>query len=177
MKKWIILGVVACFLVTGCCAAFANRVKGDDNPVGIGEKLNFYATEYIQWDEPCWLRVGAYHPVYAGGIPDLKEEAGRRSIAVGGLSVDILIDGIPLRKGVERSVVWRDDTPFSLDLPYPDEYDTKFTWYFVQFPPCYFDPGVHEIVIIATSNNPNSYMHELYATTPVIIDIELHVAE
>ena len=177
MKKWIILGISACLLVLGCSTAYADRVKGDDNPIGIGEQLNFNSVEFIRWDEPCWLRVGEYHPVYGGFIPDLKEAYDSSSMTRGGSSIDIYVNGKKLHKEVERSVVWRDDRPYPLDLPYPDEYDTKFTWYFVQFPAGYFEPGIHDIVIVATAHSPNSYIHEVYGTAPVVLEIELHVSE
>lgn len=164
-------------LLTVGVAALAGRVKDGEAPVGEGEKLNFFNVEYIDQDEPCWIRVGEYHPVYNGFIPGLKQECDTKQITRGGATVRIYIDGVQLHNEIERSVVWRSDVSYPFGDFHPDEYDTKYTWYFVQFPASYFTPGVHEVIIEAYASNPNSYLYEIYDGGGITIEIVLHVAE
>lgn len=169
MRQSMVLLVILGLLLTAGSVGLAKRDKGGQSPVGEGEWLNWNSVEYIDQDELCWIRVGAYGPVYPHSIPDVKEEFGIRNLANGIARVEIYIDGIQLHSEIKRSIVWRSDCTYPGSW-LPDEFDCKYTWYFVQLPGGYFASGVHYVTMVGSYPNPNG----LYTQT-VVWEITVHV--
>lgn len=176
MKRVALAVVIGGLLLAVGVGAMADRAKDGQFPVGIGEKLDFYSEEYISQGEACWLRAGLYHPVYPGYIADLKRAYGIKTLTEGHAKVEIFLDGSPLHREIQRSIVWRSDITYPDWDWLPEEYDVKFTWYFVQFEPNDFEPGTHDIVLVISAPNPNSVTH-LTLGSILTIGITVHVSE
>ena len=162
-KRLAVLGLVLLLATTGGVLGIAKKATFE----GEGTRINVLSEipVVITADQACWVRHGVTGGRWPGSQPDLKDEAGDRSIvSTGRVTFELFIDGEPIKLQVQMSATPGDD-PGSTDRP---------QLHYVQFEPYHFEPGTYEFVGVWIAKNPNNPLADV---SPFIRVVTLTVLE
>ena len=178
-KRTCIILMAGLLLASMCTAVMGNNSSGSV-PEGTGEKINFFSTEFIATDDPCWLRISSVEMFYPRAIPDLKEYFETQTVVRAQAYVEIYINGLRLSSDmIDHYMTWVPVDPDmfpGMPVP-PEDADARYKTWLIQFPGGYFLPGQYLVTILAGWKSQNALAVLLGWDNPTIIESTLHVSD